>query len=54
MKIAYSVCFITLSDKELSDTQDHLPLGKLKNLFEKIKLPDPTFRAAKIFLLNDA
>ena len=34
--------------------QDHLPLGKLKNSFKKIKFSDPTFRAVKIFLLNDA
>jgi hypothetical protein len=33
---------------------DHLPLGKLKNSFKEIKFSDPTFRAVKIFLLNDA
>ena len=35
------------------DMLDHLPLGKLENLFEKIKLSDPPFRAVKIFLLYD-
>jgi hypothetical protein len=34
--------------------QDHLPLGKLKKSFKEIKFSDPTFRAVKIFLLNDA
>jgi hypothetical protein len=37
--------------------QDHLPLGKLKNSFKKIKFSDPTFRAVKIYfclmMLND-